>query len=162
MSSESITLIVNGTWASELRTRFCPTRFTYSVTTGSWISLTLDSTCWAYCLPMAICFSTPYQLPMPVLQPTFRLPTASTSSFPPCCLPFAVSAGLRGGGAVFWGGRWGRGGGKFPGFVPKPGKAAYSTYKTPANSPPTRTFIMDSLYPAPPQEDPGWIIRPPG
>src|SRR5881275_329336 len=33
-SSESITLIVKGTFASELRTRFCPTRFTYSVTTG--------------------------------------------------------------------------------------------------------------------------------
>jgi hypothetical protein len=33
-TSESMTLIVKGTWASELRTRFCPTRSTYSVTTG--------------------------------------------------------------------------------------------------------------------------------
>src|SRR5207244_2848363 len=67
-------------------------RFTYSVITGSWISFTVDSTCWAYCLPIAICFSTPYQLPIPVLQPTLRLPTASTSCLPPLCFTFSGSA----------------------------------------------------------------------
>src|SRR4030088_913308 len=50
-TSESITLMVNGTCASELRTRFCPMRFTYSVTTGSFTSLTWDSICWAYTRP---------------------------------------------------------------------------------------------------------------
>src|SRR5579864_705341 len=98
--------MVNGTRASELRTRFCPIRFTYSVTTGSCTSFTLDSTCWAYSLPMRISFSREYQLPRP-LPPMLRLPIASTSFFPPSCLPFApelsagwvVSAGGGGGGA---------------------------------------------------------------
>ena len=35
ISSESSTLMVNGTLASELRTRFCPMRFTYSAMIGS-------------------------------------------------------------------------------------------------------------------------------
>ena len=34
ISSESMTLMVNGTRASELRTRFCPMRFTYSLRNG--------------------------------------------------------------------------------------------------------------------------------
>src|ERR1035438_4313284 len=57
-TSESMTLMVNGTCASELRTRFCPIRFTYSVTTGSLTSLICDSICWAYCRPRATCLST--------------------------------------------------------------------------------------------------------
>src|ERR1035438_8709016 len=43
MSSESTTLMVNGTLASELRTRFWPMRFTYSTMTGSWIIRAPDS-----------------------------------------------------------------------------------------------------------------------
>src|SRR5258708_34169325 len=35
---------------------------------------------------MATCPSTLYQLPTPRPQPTLRLPTASTSVFPPLCL----------------------------------------------------------------------------
>jgi hypothetical protein len=35
ISSASPTLMVNGTLASEFRTRFCPTRLTYSAITGS-------------------------------------------------------------------------------------------------------------------------------
>src|SRR5215469_12688896 len=77
MSSASITLMMNGTFESELRTRFWPTRFTYSVTTGSETSFTPCSTCWEYCWPMATCFSSEYQLPAPLLQPTLRLPMAS-------------------------------------------------------------------------------------
>src|SRR5215470_17568622 len=69
--------MVKGTFASELRTRFCPTRFTYSVTTGSSTSFAERSTSWAYCLPIAISLSSPYKL---TWQPTLRLPTASTSS----------------------------------------------------------------------------------
>src|SRR6267143_1314404 len=38
-SSESITLMVKGTWASELRTRFWPTRLTYSVEFFGWTVL---------------------------------------------------------------------------------------------------------------------------
>src|SRR4051794_2000298 len=72
-----MTLMVNGTFASELRTRFCPTRLTYSVTIGSLISLALCSTCCEYCWPMPTCFSSEYQLPIPLLQPTLRLPMAS-------------------------------------------------------------------------------------
>src|SRR5208282_181068 len=74
--------MVNGTLASELRTRFCPMRFTYSFTTGSCTSLTLCSTCMAYCLPMRISFSSEYQLPSPV-PPMLRLPMESTSSLLP-------------------------------------------------------------------------------
>src|SRR5580698_9084226 len=83
-SSESITLIVNGTCASELRTRFCPIRFTYSFTTGSCTSFTLCSTCIEYCLPILISVSSEYQSPSP-RPPALRLPIASTSSSPPSC-----------------------------------------------------------------------------
>src|SRR5271169_3278084 len=65
--------MMKGTLESELRTRFCPMRFTYSVTTGSATSLTPCSICWEYCWPIATCFSSEYQLPAPVLQPTLRL-----------------------------------------------------------------------------------------
>src|ERR1700757_1629923 len=41
------------------------------------MSFTPCSTCCEYCCPMATCFSREYQLPAPVLQPTFRLPIAS-------------------------------------------------------------------------------------
>src|SRR5438552_16608000 len=85
MSSESITLIVNGTCESELRTRFWPRRLMYSETTGSLMIFDCDSTCWEICFPMAICFSRLYQLPMPFAHPTLRLPIASTSSTPPSC-----------------------------------------------------------------------------
>src|SRR5690349_24824680 len=77
MSSVSITLIVKGTLASELRTRFWPTRFTYSVMTGSLIILAPCSTCCEYCRPIATCLSSEYQLPSPLLQPTLRLPIES-------------------------------------------------------------------------------------
>src|SRR5215813_4749352 len=69
--------MVNGTFESEFRTRFWPMRFTYSVTTESWTSFTPCSTCCEYCCPMATCFSSEYQLPAPVLQPTLRFPIAS-------------------------------------------------------------------------------------
>src|SRR5262252_6865523 len=72
-----MTLMVNGTFESELRTMFWPMRFTYSVTTGSAISFTPCSTCCEYCWPIATCFSREYQLPAPVLHPTLRLPMAS-------------------------------------------------------------------------------------
>src|SRR5271165_6398989 len=69
--------MVKGTLESEFLTRFCPMRFTYSVTTGSCTSLTPCSTCCEYCCPIATCFSREYQFPAPVLQPTLRLPMAS-------------------------------------------------------------------------------------
>src|SRR5215472_2011541 len=72
-----MTLMVKGTWASELRTRFCPTRFTYSVTTGSSIILELRSTSWAIPFPRAISFSMEKKF---TPLPTLRLPMASTSS----------------------------------------------------------------------------------
>src|SRR5215472_6337106 len=72
-----MTLIVKGTLASELRTRFCPTRLTYSVTTGSSISLEERSTSCARPLPRAISFSIENQF---ILQLTLRSPMASTSS----------------------------------------------------------------------------------
>src|ERR1041385_1507094 len=85
ITSESTTLIVKGTLASEFRTRFCPTRFTYSLMVGSVTSFRLDSICVAYSLPMRISLSIEYQS-----QPaTLRLPIASTSSLPPLCLAFA-------------------------------------------------------------------------
>ncbi len=90
MSSESITLMVNGTCESELRTRFWPRRFMYSETTGSVMTLDCVSTCWEICFPMAICFSSPYQLPMPLAQPTLRLPMASMSSRLPSCATFVA------------------------------------------------------------------------
>src|SRR5438132_3769325 len=101
MSSASMTLMVKGTCASELRTRFCPIRFTYSVTTGSWISFTLASTCWAYSLPMRISLSSEYQLPMP-RPPILRLPMASTSFLPPSCLILLSSFCGITGGVVTW------------------------------------------------------------
>src|ERR1700757_2909572 len=74
-----MTLMVKGTLASELRTRFWPTRLTYSVMTGSLTSLALCSTCCENCRPSATCFSSEYQLPIPLSQPTLRLPMASMS-----------------------------------------------------------------------------------
>src|SRR5882762_9249307 len=85
-----MTLIVKGTWASELRTRFCPMRFTYSVMTGSRTSLEVASTSWAYCLPMRISLSSEYQSPNP-RPPTLRLPMAFTSLLPPSCLTLLSS-----------------------------------------------------------------------
>src|SRR5215469_12606960 len=69
--------MVKGTFASELRTRFWPTRFTYSVMTGSLTIFAPCSTCCEYARPIATCLSSEYQLPMPLLQPTLRLPMAS-------------------------------------------------------------------------------------
>src|SRR6266852_5445230 len=108
ITSESITLMVKGTCASELRTRFWPTRFTYSVITGSFTSFTCASTCCAKRRPMATWPSTLYQLPTPRPQPTLRLPTASTSVFPPLCLIWLSSwegnttGGLLAVSGVFW------------------------------------------------------------
>src|SRR5271157_2919553 len=85
MSSESTTLMVKGTLASELRTRFCPIRFTYSVMTGSCVIRALDSTIMAYCLPILISVSYEYQSPMPLPEPglpTLRLPMSSMSFLP--------------------------------------------------------------------------------
>src|SRR5882762_552599 len=72
-----MTLMVKGTRASELRTRFWPTRLTYSVTMGSSMSFEERSTSWASCLPRPISRSREYRF-MPL--PTLRLPMASTSS----------------------------------------------------------------------------------
>src|SRR3981081_3412451 len=94
-----MTLIVNGTCASELRTRFWPIRLTYSVTTGSCTSFTLFSTCIAYCLPILISVSSEYQLPMP-RPPTLRLPMASTSLLLPLCLTLLSSGSWMGGGPL--------------------------------------------------------------
>src|SRR5580698_3489599 len=94
-----MTLMVKGTWASELRTRFCPIRFTYSVTTGSLTILELDSIIMEYCLPMRISVSSEYQSPKP-RPPTLRLPMASTSSFPPSCFTLLGSGSATGGGGV--------------------------------------------------------------
>ena len=82
ISSESITLMVNGTLQSEFFTMFCPMRFTYSSTTGSVMNLVLFSISSAYCLPILISLSVEYQLPMP-RPPMSRLPTALTSSMLP-------------------------------------------------------------------------------
>src|SRR5664279_1374718 len=82
ISSESITLIVNGTLQSEFLTRFWPMRFTYSVTTGSVMNLVLFSISEAYDLPILISVSVEYQFPMP-RPPISRLPTALTSSILP-------------------------------------------------------------------------------
>src|SRR5450755_4634845 len=74
--------MVKGTLASELRTRFCPMRFTYSLMTGSCTMRAVCSTIMAYCLPILISVSVEYQSPNPRL-PTLRLPMASTSSLLP-------------------------------------------------------------------------------
>src|ERR1700756_3351316 len=98
-TSESITLMVNGTCASELRTRFWPIRFTYSVTTGSRTSFEVASTSCAYCLPMRISVSSEYQSPGP-RPPTLRLPIALTSFLLPSCLTLLSSGcSTTGGGA---------------------------------------------------------------
>src|SRR3954468_13880122 len=57
----------------------------YSDTTGSLIIFDWVSTCIETCLPRAICRSRLYQLPMPRVQPTLRLPMASMSSMLPSC-----------------------------------------------------------------------------
>src|SRR5580704_4924926 len=85
-SSESMTLMVNGTLASEFLTRICAIRFTYSTTTGSLKNLSLFSSCMAYDLPIRISVSVEYQLPMP-RPPISRVPTAFTSSTLPCLTP---------------------------------------------------------------------------
>src|SRR5499425_2649423 len=110
-----MTLMVNGTCASELRTRFWPTRLMYSFTTGSVTSLALASTCWAYSRPSLISDSSEYQLPMPRF-PILRLPIASTSFSLPSCLTLlssgwgigagsceVLSVGLSGGDCVVGG-----------------------------------------------------------
>ena len=53
----SITWNVNGTLASELRTRFCPIRLMYSEISGSSTTLACRRTSSASCLPSAISFS---------------------------------------------------------------------------------------------------------
>src|SRR5581483_773894 len=80
-----MTLIVNGTWESEFRTIFWPSRLIYSEMTGSFMTFDCVSTCCEICFTSAICFSRPYQLPIPFEQPTFRFPMALTSSMPPSC-----------------------------------------------------------------------------
>src|SRR5580704_12818102 len=82
ISSESMTLMVNGTLQSEFFTMFCPMRFTYSVTTGSVMNLVLFSISDAYPFPILISVSVEYQLPIP-RPPMSRLPTALTSSMLP-------------------------------------------------------------------------------
>src|SRR5450755_4371957 len=94
-----MTLIVKGTCASELRTRFWPIRLTYSFTTGSCTSFTLCSTCIEYCLPMRISLSSEYQSPMP-RPPTLRLPIASTSFLLPSCFTLLSSGSCTGGGPL--------------------------------------------------------------
>src|SRR5271156_4451526 len=90
-SSESMTLMVKGTLASEFLTRFCATRFTYSFTTGSVTNLTLFSSCMAYDLPMRISVSVEYQLPTP-RPPISRVPTALTSFTLPVLTPATVGS----------------------------------------------------------------------
>src|ERR1035437_1472110 len=79
ISSESMTLIVNGTLQSEFFTMFWPTRLTYSTTCGSEINLVLFSISIEYILPILISVSVEYQLPMP-RPPISRFPTELTSS----------------------------------------------------------------------------------
>src|SRR3984957_18403942 len=94
-SSESMTLMVKGTLASEFFTRFCAIRLTYSTTTGSSTNLTLFCSCMEYCLPIPISVSVEYQLPMP-RPPISRLPTAFTSSMLPGFTPGMVASGEAG------------------------------------------------------------------
>ena len=89
--------MVNGTLASELRTRFCPMRFTYSVMMGSLIMRALDSTIMAYCLPILISVSYEYQSPIPVPEPglpTLRLPMSSMSFLLLSCVAPGASPGV--------------------------------------------------------------------
>src|SRR5579863_431576 len=87
ISSESMTLMVNGTLQSEFLTMFWPMRFTYSVITGSVMNLVLFSISEAYILPILISVSVEYQLPMP-RPPISRFPTALTSSMLPALTCF--------------------------------------------------------------------------
>src|SRR5271165_1342395 len=82
--------MVNGTLASEFRTRFCPIRLTYSLITGSCTKRAVCSTIMAYCLPILISVSVEYQSPKP-RPPTFRLPMASTSFLLPLFTPAGVA-----------------------------------------------------------------------
>src|SRR5580692_9570009 len=98
ISSESITLIVNGTLQSEFLTMFWPMRFTYSVITESLMNLVLFSISAAYWRPILISESVEYQFPMP-RPPISRFPTALTSSMLPGLtfsnwLPGSTSTGV--------------------------------------------------------------------
>ena len=75
-------LMVNGTLQSEFFTMFWPTRFTYSLMTGSVMNFELFSISMEYILPILISVSTEYQLPIP-RAPISRFPTAFTSSMLP-------------------------------------------------------------------------------
>src|SRR5215468_7291182 len=74
-------------------------RLTYSVTTGSRMSLEVASTSWAYCLPMRISPSSEYQSPSP-RPPTLRFPIAFTSFLLPSCLTLLSSGCSTTGGGV--------------------------------------------------------------
>src|SRR5437764_14177596 len=77
--SSSSTLMVKGSLESELRTRFWPSRLTYSLTFASVIRCDDWSTCRANSRPMATCLSRLYQLAKPRSQPTLRCPMALMS-----------------------------------------------------------------------------------
>src|ERR1700722_15771623 len=85
ISSESMTLMVKGTLASEFLTRFWPTRLTYSTMTGSVTRWALFSISIEYCLPTRISQSVEYQLPRP-RPPMLRVPMALTSSSLPALM----------------------------------------------------------------------------
>src|SRR5215469_13240859 len=100
-SSESMTLIVNGTLQSEFLTMFCPTRLTYSVITGSVMNLVLFSISVAYPLPILISESVEYQLPIP-RPPMSRFPTALTSwMLPGLTLIFSLPTSTTFAGSTF-------------------------------------------------------------
>src|SRR5256885_4977429 len=86
--------MVKGTLESELRTKFWPSRFTYSPMRGSLTSLLEESTICEYCLPIATCLSRLIQLPKPRLQPTLRLPIADTSLRLPSVISFGTFSSL--------------------------------------------------------------------
>src|SRR5882757_10160982 len=94
-----MTRIVKGTFASEFFTMFWPMRFTYSVTIGSLMNLTLFSISIETPLPSFISDSVEYQLPRP-RPPISRVPTELTSSWLPCFTPGITPFGP-GAGAVF-------------------------------------------------------------
>src|SRR5437763_266452 len=77
MPGESITFTVRGTFRSEFRARFCATRLTYSLTTGSVMIFADLSICDAYSLPAAISFSSEIRL----RWATRRLPISLGSFF---------------------------------------------------------------------------------
>src|SRR5258705_10780706 len=105
-----MTLIVKGTLASECRTMFWPTRFTYSVINGSSINLAWRSTSAAASRPCRTSFSVePLIFAMiPVLM--FLLPIMAGSSLVDKGLPdlvdatAAVAAGWAFFGSCFWSG----------------------------------------------------------